>query len=135
MKKFEIYILTAVMAAIMTLATLEATSVEAEAGLTITVGTMADAVRELKMTQSYGRNDTVVVYEDTEVSIAFRFEQVTEQEWSEAWEGFTPEELALADQELRLAYGINIDEFHDIVTEGWFTTSASYRPYYTLVMV
>lgn len=135
MKKFAVYILTAVMAAIMTLATLEAMSVKAEeAGLTITVGTMADTVRELKLAQ-YGCNGTVVIYEDAEVSIRFLFEKVTEQEWEEAWEGFTQEELELARQELIVAYGVSMDEFHDIVTEGWFTTSASYRPYYTLVMV
>lgn len=135
MKKFGMFIVSAVAAACATVMMLDVTSVEAEAGATITVRTMADAVREMKLTEMYGYNDTVV-YEDNEVSIAFRFEKVTEQEWREAWEGFTPEMLSLAEQELIVAYGIGIDDFHDIVvTEGWFTTSASYRPCNALVMV
>ena len=135
MKKFAVYILTVVLTAISTVFAFNVMDAKAEeAGLTITVGTMADTVRELKLAQ-YGCNGTVVIYEDAEVSIRFLFEKVTEQEWEEAWEGFTQEELELARQELIVAYGVSMDEFHDIVTEGWFTTSASYRPYYTLVMV
>lgn len=135
MKKIGMFILTAVLAAISTVAAFNVMDVEAEeAGATITVYTMADAVREMKITEIYGYNDTVV-YEDNEVSIAFRFEKATEQEWEEAWEGFTPEMFSLAEQELIVAYGITIDDMHDIVTEGWFTTSASYRPCNVLVMV
>lgn len=135
MKKFAVYILTVVLTAISTVFAFNVMDAKAEeASLTITVGTMADTVRELKLAQ-YGCNGTAVIYEDAEVSIRFLFEKVTEQEWEEAWEGFTQEELELARQELIVAYGVSMDEFHDIVTEGWFTTSASYRPYYTLVMV
>lgn len=136
MKRFGLFILSAVAAACATLWTLEATSVEAEEapGAIIMVHTMADAVREMKYTEFYGYSDTVV-YEDDEVSIAFRFEKCSEQEWMEVWEGFTPEMLELANQEMIDSYGITIDDMHDIVTEGYFTTSASYRPYYTLVMV
>lgn len=135
MKKIGMFIVSAVAAAFATVMMLNVTSVEAEeAGATITVYTMADAVREMKYTEFYGYNDTVV-YEDDEVSIAFRFEKCSEQEWMEVWEGFTPEMLELANQEMIDSYGITIDDMHDIVTEGYFTTSASYRPYYTLVMV
>lgn len=136
MKKFGMFIVSAVAAAFVTVMALNVTSVEAEEapGVIIMVHTMADAVREMKYTEFYGYSDTVV-YEDNMVSIAFGFEKCSEQEWMEVWEGFTPDMLEFANQEMIDSYGITIDDMHDIVTEGYFTTSASYRPYYTLVMV
>lgn len=135
MKRFGLFILSAVAAAFATLWTLEATSVGAEAGVTVTVATMADAVKELKMVQAFEYDDTVVVYEDAKVSIKFQFEKCSEQEWREAWEGFTPEMLEMADQELIDIYGVDIDGLHDLVTGGYFTTAASYRYGEALIMV
>ena len=135
MKRFGLFILSAVAAACATVAAFDVMDAKAEAGVTVTVATMADAVKELKMVQAFEYEDTAVVYADAKVSIKFQFEKCSEQEWEEAWEGFTPEMLEMVDQELVDIYGVDIDGLHDLVTGGYFTTAASYRYGESLVMV
>ncbi len=128
MKKFAAFILTAVMAAIMTLATLEATSVKAEA--TEAVNTMADVVRVLVYeNDNYTTNR--VTYDDGEVQIYFSWDIMAREMWNEA---FRTSDRAAIEQAISRNYRLSVNEVRDYVCNWHVTTQCSYRPYYTAMI-
>lgn len=128
MKKFAVYILTAVMAAIMTLATLEATSVEAEA--TETVNTMADVVRVL-VYENDNYTTNCVTYDDGEVQIYFSWDIMAREMWNEA---FRTSDRAVIEQAISDNYRLSVNEVRDYVCNWHVTTQCSYKPYYTTMI-
>lgn len=137
MKKFGMFILTAVLAAISTVAAFNVMDVEAEEapGAIITVGTMADAVRQMKLTEAYGYHDEIV-YEDDVVSISFYYETISDSEWEEALSELSPEEEKALEEGLMETYGLSLDEVHERVRDGYFySRTFTCRPWSTLIMV
>jgi hypothetical protein len=137
MKKFGVFILTVVLTAISTIFALDAISAKAEeaTGITIKVTTMADAVRQMKLTESYQYHDEIV-YEDGIVSISFYFETVSDSEWEEALSELSPEEIEGLKEGLIETYGLSLDDVHEMVRNGYFwSRTFTCQPWATLLMV
>lgn len=137
MKKFAVYILTVVLTAISTIFAFNVMDAKAEeaTGITIKVTTMADAVRQMKLTEAYGYHDEIV-YEDDVVSISFYFETISNSEWEEALSELSPEELEGLKAGLIEQYGLSLDDVHDMVRDGYFwSRTFTCQPWSTLIMV
>lgn len=137
MKRFGLFILSAVAAAFATVFAFNVMDARAEEapGAIITVGTMADTVRQLKLTEAYGYHDEIV-YEDDVVSISFYFETVSESEWEKALSELSPEEIETLEKGLIEEYGLSLDDVHEMVRDGYFwSRTFTCRPWSTLIMV
>jgi hypothetical protein len=106
-----------------------------DTGITIKVTTMADAVRQMKLTESYQYHDEIV-YEDGIVSISFYFETVSDSEWEEALSELSPEEIEGLKEGLIETYGLSLDDVHEMVRNGYFwSRTFTCQPWATLLMV
>lgn len=130
MKKAMIYFITAVMAAIMTLATLEGTSVKVEA--TETVNTMADVVRAL-VYENDNYTMTDVLYDDGEVQIYFYWDIMAHEKYKEAFHGNRAARVEI-DQQVSNNYLLSEKQVHDYLCDWHIRTLSSYKPYYSLMV-
>lgn len=130
MKKAMIYFITAVMAAIMTLATLEATSVKVEAAET--VNTMADVVRALVYeNDNYTKTDAL--YDDGEVQIYFYWDIMAREKYEDAFHGNRAARVEI-NQQISGNYRLSEKQVKDYLCNWHIRTQSSYKPYYSLMV-